>query len=149
MKFSASIKSETTAYFSFHGVHSSWVRRSGEPRIQGHASGSDITPTHPGRLSGCRGLNEERKLAVPCLLSALHSDTQLWRSRAAILPEALSYFRLGHTGQSQACTWKAYKGFSSGCFRNRFLLEVNFLHFPLSTHHFGNEFVLGGQMHGW
>lgn len=148
MKFPASIKSETTAYFSFRGVHSSWVRRSGEPSIQGDAPGSDITPTDPGRLSGGRGLHEERKLAVPCLLSALHSDTQLGRSRAAILPEALSYFRQGHTGQSQACTWKAYC-FSLGGFRNRFLLEANFLHFPLSTHHSGNKFVLGGQMHGW
>ena len=67
MEFPAANESQTAAYFSFHGVHFCQVRRN-----IGDESGCNITPAQRGKTVGMRR-NEERKLAVPCFLSALLS----------------------------------------------------------------------------
>lgn len=52
MEFPAASKRQTSACFSFHGVHSSRVRGRGETGFQEDASGSHMAPARPREGGG-------------------------------------------------------------------------------------------------
>lgn len=68
---------------------------------------------HQGRQLGQGGVNEERKPAVNCFLSALLSDTQLLRSRVAILSKTTVFAKLFWTGSHGPFTGVQVKGLLS------------------------------------
>ena len=151
MKFPASNRSHTAAYFSIRGVQSAWVRRSGEPSFQGDGSGSNITPARAERPGSQGSENEDRTLAVPCFQPRFRMLSCEEAELAALLPEttyfALSYSRLGHRGQSQGPVAGLLVNGSlrvSELFQKQGFLEAIFLHFPFSIYHSGIKIILGG-----
>lgn len=139
MEFPATNESQTAAYFSFHGVHFCQVRRS-----IGDESGCNITPAQPGKTVGMRR-NEERKLAVPCFLSALLS---IISCEEATLPDT-AYFRLFWArlhGLATDVQGKGLLSFSSACLRS---FRSKFFSFLVRHRSFWHQIYIWTQMYGW
>lgn len=121
----------------------------GEVESQAFREMSLAVPSHQhhgGRQLGWGGENEDETLAVPCILSALLSDAQLWRNWAFVLPETnyftLNHSSLGHKSQSQAFKWKAYSVSLRAVWDfSGISVEAKFFQFQFSTHDPGIRFT--------